>query len=201
MLMLCRAVPTGNTLCLVLIRYWNEYLDNEYSYETRNCYALVKKQSNDLVLSCHNIPDTRTWHDIMTLLCIVSSDISALTLLVGRQEGHSACKKLRGQVLAWLSVWSKVQTCIWPSWCHCHSLSIASVKSRLVLPFWYRLTQLVLDKGPLNRCVCVCVCVLLVLTSAMSEEDAKYLQMTFFENFCISSTIYLSNCITLCLKI
>jgi len=47
----------------------------------------------------------------------------------------------------------------------------------------------------------VCVCVLLVLTSAMSEEDAKYLQMTFFENFCISSTIYLSNCITLCLKI
>ena len=52
-----------------------------------------------------------------------------------------------------------VQTCIWPSWCHCHSLSLASVKSRLVLPFWYRLTQVVLDKGPLNVCVCVCVCV------------------------------------------
>jgi len=44
-------------------------------------------------------------------------------------------------------VWSEVQTCIWPSWCHCHSLSLASVKSRLVLPFWYRLTQVVLDKG------------------------------------------------------
>ena len=40
---------------------------------------------------------------------------SALTLLVGRQEGHPACKKLSGGVLAWLSVWSKVQTCIWPS--------------------------------------------------------------------------------------
>jgi len=51
---------------------------------------------------------------------------SALTLLVGRQEGHPACKKLSG-VLAWLSV------------CHCHSLCLASVKSRLVLPFWYRL--------------------------------------------------------------
>ena len=25
-------------------------------------------------------------------------------LLVGRQEGHSACKKLSGEVLAWLSV-------------------------------------------------------------------------------------------------
>jgi len=28
----------------------------------------------------------------------------ALTLLVGRQEGHLACKKLSGGVLAWLSV-------------------------------------------------------------------------------------------------
>jgi len=83
---------------------------------------------------------------------------SALTLLVGRQEGHPACKKLSGGVLAWLSVWSKVQTCIWPSGCHCHSLSLASVKSRLVLPFCYRLTRVVPDKGPLNVRVCVCVC-------------------------------------------
>ena len=40
---------------------------------------------------------------------------SALMLLVGRQKGHPACKKLSGGVLAWLSVWSEVQTCIWPS--------------------------------------------------------------------------------------
>jgi len=40
---------------------------------------------------------------------------SALTLLFRRQEGHLACKKLSGEVLAWLSVWSYVQTCIWPS--------------------------------------------------------------------------------------
>ena len=31
---------------------------------------------------------------------------SALTLLVRQQEGHPACKKLSGGVLAWLSVWS-----------------------------------------------------------------------------------------------
>ena len=38
---------------------------------------------------------------------------SALTLLVGRQEGHPACKKHKsGGVLVWLSVWSAVQTCI-----------------------------------------------------------------------------------------
>jgi len=36
------------------------------------------------------------------------SAFSALTLLVGRKEGHPARKKLSGGVLAWLSVWSKV---------------------------------------------------------------------------------------------
>jgi len=40
---------------------------------------------------------------------------SALTLLVRRQEGHLACKKTECCVLAWLSVWSVMQTCIWPS--------------------------------------------------------------------------------------
>ena len=40
---------------------------------------------------------------------------SALALLVGRQEGHPARKKLSGGVLAWLSVWSEVQTCTRPS--------------------------------------------------------------------------------------
>jgi len=35
-----------------------------------------------------------------------------LTLLVEWQEGHSAHKKLSGGVLAWLSVWIEVQTCI-----------------------------------------------------------------------------------------
>ena len=45
--------------------------------------------------------------------CVLS--FSALTLLVGRQEGHPACKKLSGGVLAWLSVWSEMQTWIRPS--------------------------------------------------------------------------------------
>ena len=44
---------------------------------------------------------------------------SALMLLVEQQEGHPACKKLTGRMLA----------CIWPSWSHCHSLSLAAVNS------------------------------------------------------------------------
>jgi len=50
------------------------------------------------------------------LSCICHSiAFRALTLLVRQKERHLACKNLSGGVLAWLSVWSKVQICIWPS--------------------------------------------------------------------------------------
>jgi len=56
---------------------------------------------------------------IMLAVSVIGVDQTfiALTLLAGRQEGHPACKKQSGGVLAWLSlsVWSEVQTCIWPS--------------------------------------------------------------------------------------
>ena len=73
---------------------------------------------------------------------------------LGGRKGIRSVKNKSGGLLAWLSVWSEVQTCMWPSWCHCHSLSLASVKSRLVLPFWYWFTRVVPEKGPLNACVC-----------------------------------------------
>ena len=76
----------------------------------------------------------------------------------GGRKGIRPVKNLSGGVLAWLSLWSEVQTCIWPSWCHCHSLSLASVKSRLVLPFWYGLTWVVPGQRAV-KWVCVCVCV------------------------------------------
>ena len=39
---------------------------------------------------------------------------------LGGRKGIQPVKKLSGGVQAWLSVLSKVQICIWPSWCHCH---------------------------------------------------------------------------------
>ena len=72
-----------------------------------------------------------------------------MTLLVGRQEGHPACKKLSGGVLERGADLHTAQLMPLPP------LSLAPVKSRLVLPFWYRLTRVVLDKGPLNGCVCM----------------------------------------------
>ena len=52
---------------------------------------------------------------VLLFINVLSAVFSALALLVGQQEGHLACKKLSGRVLAWLSVWSEVQTCILPS--------------------------------------------------------------------------------------
>jgi len=68
----------------------------------------------------------------------------------------SGLLKFTDEVLVWLSVWREVQiVCTWSIWCHCipkpHYL-LPHFKSRQVLPFWYRLTQVVLEKRPLSGC-------------------------------------------------
>jgi len=56
----------------------------------------------------------------------------------------------------WLSIWSEVQiVCDMVQLMPLHPKtpsSLASFKFRLVLPFWYRLTEVVLEKRPLNGC-------------------------------------------------
>jgi len=85
-------------------------------------------------------------------LIIQLNTFSALTLLVGWQEGHPACKKLSGELLVWLSVWSKVQMiCYGPSDATA-THHILLQKSQNSLPFWCWVTQVVLDKRPLNGC-------------------------------------------------
>jgi len=48
-------------------------------------------------------------------LCAGLSCLQCFDAVGWWQEGHPACKKLSSEVLAWLSVWSEVQTCIQPS--------------------------------------------------------------------------------------
>jgi len=43
------------------------------------------------------------------------SAFSALTLLVGQQEGHPARKKVERWGMAWLSVWSEMQIAYGPA--------------------------------------------------------------------------------------
>ena len=47
--------------------------------------------------------------------------------------------------------------CIWSSWCHCHPIISCFSKILNGLPFWCRLTQVVLEKRPLNVCMCMYV--------------------------------------------
>ena len=122
----------------------------------------VKYCDQRVCISGHTHISKTTCSNCTNFLCInLGCAFSALTLLVGRQKGHPACKKTEwwgaGMVI-WLERGADLH-CIWPSWCHCHSLSLALLKSRLVLPFWYRLTWVVPDKGPLNGCVCVTLAV------------------------------------------
>ena len=98
---------------------------------------------------------------------------------LGGRKGIRPVKKLSGGVLAWLSVWSKVQTCIRPSWCHCHSLSLASVKYRLLLPFWYQLTRVVPDRG----------CVWLLTT--MLKLWSFYVYRVIDELMCVQQAVVL----------
>ena len=87
---------------------WRRSPKQKLCYLNRHLH--VSLSSSDLIWLLHNI--------------------GALTLLIWRQEEHPACKKTKQWVLAWLSVWSEMQTWIRPSWCHCHSLPLASGKSR-----------------------------------------------------------------------
>ena len=77
---------------------------------------------------------------------------SALTLLVGWQE-------VRPVTTEWWAVGMVI--CLERGadlhMAHLMPLSLALVKSWLALPFWYRLTWVVLEKGPLNGCVCICM--------------------------------------------
>ena len=75
--------------------------------------------------------------------------------LAEQQEGHPACKNWA--LGCWHGYLSGVRCRLAYSPAdaaatHC----VSSVKSRLVLPFWYRPIRVVPEKGPLNGCVCVC---------------------------------------------
>ena len=112
---------------------WNFSREGVGSNVTRWVQAASELSCTFQRESCSSVFRQVCHHSVLSFAAMYStvySTFSALTLLVGRQEGHPACKKLSGGVLAWLSVWSEVQTCIRPSWCHCHSMSLAPVKSR-----------------------------------------------------------------------
>ena len=95
---------------------------------------------------------------ISVLHCLCSVAFSALMLLVEWQEEHPACRITSDEVLAWLSVWSKVEDL--------HMIQLMPMlphylgfrKSRMVFPSGAGLPGLSWKKWPFNDCVWVCAC-------------------------------------------
>jgi len=75
-------------------------------------------------------------------------------------------KNLSCGILAWSCVWAMVQICIWPSWCHCYSLSLAPVN-----PDWFLADRTI---GRAFGTVCrLSVCLSVCLSSVMFCIVAK----------------------------
>ena len=91
-------------------------------------------------------------------------------MLVGRQEEHPACKQLIGGVWRGYLSGVRCRLAYGPADATA-TLSLASIKSRLVLPFWYRLTWVVPDKRAVKR-VCVCVVTRLLTCSLLLRLHA-----------------------------
>ena len=82
-------------------------------------------------------------------LCSLTHSVLWRCCLGGR-KGIRPVKTLSGGVLAWLSVWSKVQTCIWPGWCHCNCNVVGAGTGHLPL---YRIHAAITN--PRRRQMCV----------------------------------------------
>jgi len=79
-----------------------------------------------------------------------------LTLLIGHQEEHLACKKW--MMRCWRGYLSRAR-CKWFAYDRADATattsSLALLKSRMVSPFWCQLTQVVMEKRLLNGCLFV----------------------------------------------
>jgi len=112
-----------------------------------------------------------------------------VTLLVGRQEGHLACKKLSGGVLARLSVRSEVK--------HMAQLMPLPLTVSRFSEIQIGFTFLVLahpgssgQRAVKRVCVCVCVCVCVQTTT---EPVYFYIDVVFALHGLLLSSLFLTS--------
>ena len=98
-------------------------------------------------------------------VCFVRYDegkvaFSALTLLVGRQEGHPACKKLSGEVLVWLVICLELGADLHTAQLMPLPLTV-SCFSKIQIGFTFLVPAHLGNPGQraAERCVCVRACV------------------------------------------
>jgi len=109
---------------------------------------------------------------IIGSISITVPAFSALTLLFGRQEEHPACKKTEwwgGGVVICLEQCAELHIAqLMPL-----PLTVSCFSKIQALPFWYRLTRVVPDKGPLNGCVCVSMGAVMALEAGSQTSNQK----------------------------
>ena len=112
--------------------------------------SLVRQRAVDLLLCRELTPSTRCLHKITMSSAVQFPELR----LIQYDCGALIIVKL----LLLLSMFTAAG-----------GLTVTS-KTRLVLPFWCRLTLVVPDKGPLNGCVRVCVCVCLCVYTVVEGK-------------------------------
>ena len=97
------------------VPYFRQLSTTEPSRDCLSSPARPDSHASDVpavswTFSAHSLSPTKTALSVSCLFYVTAMHaFSALTLLVGRQKEHPACTKLSDEVLAWLSVCSKVQ--------------------------------------------------------------------------------------------
>jgi len=138
-----------------------------YGYSYRFCLTLVSSSCRPIPvlwymrLNCYSSFVVWSPHKILKCLFFVTFDVYCIRgvlaschvqlypILWMHNEYNRALTRLGAGVVICLERGTDL------SMAELMPLSLASVKSRLVFPFWYRLTWVVPEKGPLNGCVCV----------------------------------------------
>ena len=137
-------------VCIVRTHSWHWLAHSSYMYvATETCAADSKPRR------AASLPPFSFWEQFF-LFDLITFAFSALTLLVGCQEEHPACKNW--VMRCWCGYLSAARCRLFAygpadaSASQPPSSSPASFKSILVSPFWYQLTQVVLEKRLLNVC-------------------------------------------------
>ena len=99
-------------------------------------------------------PVTEQWRHIFLVWCSLKS-LQCFDAVGGRQEGHPVCKKTDWWVASVVICLERGADLHMAQVMPLPLTSLATIKSRLVLPFWYRITRVVLEKRAVKR-VCVC---------------------------------------------
>jgi len=85
----------------------SKFVTESYRPVDCSCWGIFKETSAVCSTSCILVYTAQSLTvSFFSSLGMVVTLFVIFPVLVGRQEGHPACKKLSGGVLAWLSVWS-----------------------------------------------------------------------------------------------